>query len=281
MKAGSTTEQRTYLTIAGLGFEITCNDPALLAYLADRYAAFTDPSKDNFFVSIQVVSHSGNLIDLSGLISFSDREMHFTGPEVEGLIDLDRMRANLNFSSQYAFQVVDYFLRVVLAAAVFKAGGMMLHAAGIVRRGLAYLFFGHSGSGKTTVSRLSNAELVLNDDLVVLMPAGRGWQVYGTPFWNPTQVQPNSDSAGLMGFFRLIQDKRVYLESMATSQAIAEMIANIPVLPADPGHNFELLSRIQSLVREFPCYRLHFLPDASFWQVIETLDNLSVNDFRI
>ena len=69
-----------------------------------------------------------------------------------------------------AFEEVEYFLRVIYALLVFQAGGLLFHAAGIVRDGQCYLFFGHSGSGKTTVARLSSTDLVLNDDLVVLIP---------------------------------------------------------------------------------------------------------------
>lgn len=46
------------------------------------------------------------------------------------------------------------FLRVLTALQVLDHGGLLVHGAGIVRRGRAHVFFGPSGSGKTTVLRL-------------------------------------------------------------------------------------------------------------------------------
>jgi len=163
---------------------------------------------------------------------------------------------------------------VAYALLVFEVGGLMFHTAGIVRKGKAHLFFGHSGSGKTTVSRVSDTDTILNDDLLILLPqpgkdpANFKWMAYSTPFWNPTQVQPTRESAPVVGIYRLVQDRDVFLEPMGSGQALAEMISNIPVIPDDPARGTELLNRGTTFLKEVPAYRLHFLPDNSFWDVI-------------
>jgi len=165
---------------------------------------------------------------------------------------------------------LDYYVRVACAVLAFQAGGLLFHAAGIVRGGLGYVFFGYSGSGKTTVSRLSPHDVVLNDDLVLLMPADRGWTVQSTPFWNPSQVRPaGALAAPLAGLFHLVQDKQVYLETLYAAQAVAEVIASVPVIAADPSRTSQLLERGRRLIHAAPVYNLHFLPDPSFWPVVE------------
>jgi len=144
----------------------------------------------------------------------------------------------------------------------------MLHAAGIMRDKKTYLFFGHSGSGKTTISRLSTNKLVLNDDLVILMPENNGWQVYGTPFWNPTQVKPAAQNAPLVGLYKLVQDKSVFLKSIPASEALAELISNVPIIPADPGRTLKLIARLSEIMNSAPVQKLHFLPEPSFWDII-------------
>ncbi len=150
----------------------------------------------------------------------------------------------------------------------FQAGGLIFHAAGIIRQGKTYLFFGPSGSGKTTVARLSANDLVLNDDLLLLMPQEQGWLVHATPFWNPTQVKPTAHQGPLTAMFRLKQAKKVYLTEMGPGQALAELVANVPVIPLNPGYSQELFTRCQHLAQAVPLRYLHFLPDASFWEVV-------------
>jgi hypothetical protein len=61
----------------------------------------------------------------------------------------------------------------------------------------------------------------------------------------------------------------VYREALNRPQALAEMISNVPVIPADPGRSNDLLVRCARLLAAVPAYNLHFLPEPSFWEVID------------
>lgn len=259
------------LSIAGIGVSVVCNDESLLMQLSRLYREFALEGDEQFKVRIELRGREGVGAFLEVDTSFRDSIMEFKSPVYEGFVDTHNAYGQLSLSSSRPQDEVEYFLRVVYALLVFNAGGLLFHAAGIVRRERAFLFFGHSGSGKTTISRLSRDNVVLNDDLVVLLPQGEGWRAYATPFWNPTQIRPTSNSAPVAGLFRLVQDKDVFLEAMGKGQAIAEMIASVPVIPEDRSRGVELLARCGSLLEEVPSYRLHFLPDDSFWTVVDNL----------
>jgi hypothetical protein len=102
----------------------------------------------------------------------------------------DAQRAHLSVVAPHPFEPIDYFVRAALALLAFEAGGLLFHAAGLAWRGNGYAFFGNSGSGKTTVARVSSHAQILNDDLVVLLPDAVRWNIHATPFSNPTQVTP-------------------------------------------------------------------------------------------
>jgi hypothetical protein len=204
-------------------------------------------------------------------MSFHAHGLTLDAPQLAGSIDRTTGRAHLKLDTAYPLEGVEYFLRIAYAWLVFQRGGLMVHAAGILRAGKVCLFVGHSGSGKTTVSRASTEARVLNDDLIVLMPDGVAWQAYATPFWNPTQVAPAPLHGPLAGVFRLVQDRQVYLEPMTSGQALAELVSNTPVISADPAHQPDLLARGADVLRAPLAYRLHFLPDASFWRLIDPL----------
>ena len=262
------------LAIAGLRVELRCNDRGLADQLQARYRQYLASGTPHLTADVHWSgrSHSGYLADAG--MTFADGTLHLAAPGYDGAVDVKQGRARLQLSSTDPASDVEYFLRVCIALLAFEHGALLFHAAGIARKGRGYLFFGHSGSGKTTVARLSPDDLVLNDDLVLLMPEEQGWVVHATPFWNPSQLSPtNPASAPLAAMFRLMQAQEVRLEEMGQGEALAELVANVPVIPADPTRSHELLEVGRRLLRSVPAYRLHFLPDASFWSICVNLSS--------
>jgi hypothetical protein len=237
--------------------------------LAARYQDFLAEGEAQFTVQVKAgVPVGSRSVDPALTGCFKEGVFCFDHPSMKGEIDDRQDQGKLWVASDFKIESIEYYLRVVYALLAFRMGGIMMHAAGILRNGKAYLFFGHSGAGKTTVARLSSQDVVLNDDLIILLPEDGVWQAYGTPFWNPTQVRPSPRHAPLIGLYRLVQSKKVCLETLPASQALAELVANTPVLPEDPLRGGELMLRLAALLKEIPAFRLFFLPDDTFWRLI-------------
>jgi hypothetical protein len=257
------------LSIADLPLTLS-GDAALIAALVKRYAAFllTD-SAAPFVAHLERTGHTPRATDDRPLVFRADGA-HFTDPAYAGHIDLVQQRAALTLDSATPVEDADYFIRTLYALRLFEAGGLLFHAAGLVRRERGYLFFGQSGSGKTTVARLSRDAIVLNDDLVALMPHAGQWHIHATPFSNPTQHAPTGPRAAIVsGAYRLIQDRTVYVEDLPPASAVAEIVASSPIVCADPARTSDLIARARQLIARVPVRRLHFLPDDSFWEVVE------------
>ncbi len=201
---------------------------------------------------------------------FQAKRLHFTAAHYTGTLDVACQTGQLTCTSSQLFEAADYFVRTALALLAFEAGGLLFHAAGLAYHDRGYAFFGYSGSGKTTVARVSSRARLLNDDLVVLLPQAKRWNIFATPFSNPTQVQPaGNQQVPLTALYRLIQDRRVFLEALDPAVAVAEVIANSPIVCADPDRAVALLDRAVQLTRAIPVQRLHFLPADSFWSLID------------
>lgn len=122
---------------------------------------------------------------------------------------------------------VESALKVLLAARLAEAGGLLVHGVALAWRGRAALFTGPSGAGKSTLAALGKrAGLeVLADELVAVRP---GWRVEGTP-WN----EGVAGSAALAGVGTLAWAEAARLER-APAAAVVRVLAGNVLLP-DPG----------------------------------------------
>jgi hypothetical protein len=258
------------LEIAGLSLAVRTYDRRVQYGLAERYRLFPLRNTPRLTLYIYCAGRwrASALLDTG--MAFQGGRLLFTAPGYAGYVDVARGRGELALSSVQPVEDADYFLRCAFALLAFEAGGLLLHAAGLVRYDHAYLFLGHSGSGKTTVARLSSSALVLNDDLVLLWPTEDRWWAYATPFGNPSpQPMTVAGCAPLRALLGLVQDREVRLERARPALAVAEMVGNAPVVSADPGRAEALLGRCQQILQAVPYYRLHFLPDDSFWRIVD------------
>lgn len=255
------------LGIGQLGIELCCPDANSCTRLANRYRDFLVSNQPETQVQIFFSPEESEPAYPPG-INFVDQRLLVSEAGGWGWLSPFDRKGELYLGLHGSTGTVDYYLRAVFALLAYEAGGFMLHAAGVVKDGRALCFFGHSGSGKTTVSRYSPPGSVLNDDLLLLLPEGEEWIVHGTPFTNPTQVQPANRSAPLHGLYRLVQDRRVFVEPLDTGRGLAEIISCLPVLPADPVRSRLLMARVKNLLAKYPVKSLHFRQNLSFWDLL-------------
>jgi len=188
-------------------------------------------------------------------------------PGFAGQIDAGRGQALLRAHLAAEIADLDYFVRTAFAVRAFDQGAILVHAAGIVHRGVAYALFGQSGSGKTTAARLSKGKPVLNDDLILLRPTERGWEAWATPFGR--RRAPEVCSAPLRALFRLTQASKNRLEPLPPGVALGELVANSPVVNADPERSPALLARWEEVLRAVPIALLGFCRSDAFWEMID------------
>ena len=165
------------------------------------------------------------------------------------------------------------FLRVAYALLLIRHGGFLFHSAGMIRDGRGYVFYGHSGSGKSTITRLSREQAtLLSDDLVALRDYDGAWRVHGTPFWGELRNYPRTAaSAPLRGLFSLVKANDVALEPLPRGLAAADVVSSVPVTSTEPRLSTRLIDLCADLVARVPCYRLYFPRNDSFWRVIDEL----------
>ena len=187
-----------------------------------------------------------------------------------GSVDLTRNEGELRINPIWFIPSLATFVRNLFTLIlVLKDSGIALHALGVLKNGEVYVFFGPSGSGKTTVAQLSPEYVILSDDIVFIKPLGSSYGVFPTPYWGDMQ-QGDRENRGypLKGMFKLVKDREVYVKPYGLTHGISE-IFTVPHIPPNSLPFEDLLGRYQRLLKEVPCFEMHFTKDGRFWEAIQ------------
>jgi hypothetical protein len=203
----------------------------------------------------------------------TDDHLSLWSYEFAGRLDYSKRRAVLSIVEEQGERFdrgLENFLRVLTASFILEQGGMLLHASGVVRDGVAHLFFGPSGRGKTTVTLLSPRDVVLSDDLSLIVRNGERFEAAGIPFGMAHHRTPDTrDSFPIASLNSLVQAPDVGREPLTGARALAEICASLPFVMQETGQSRKALEVAGRLLQAVPAYRLRFRKDPSFWDVLE------------
>lgn len=165
------------------------------------------------------------------------------------------------------FDPLEFPIEEILVSNYLARGrGILVHACGIVdSAGRGHLFLGHSGDGKTTLSRLWAATPgvhILSDDRIIVRLDERGYRMYGTP-WHGEAEYASAASAPVSFVYFIEHGDRNHLTPQAPAAAAARLFARgFPPFfdAAAVGFILDFQGALASLV---PCATFAFVPDLS------------------
>lgn len=170
--------------------------------------------------------------------------------------------------------IFENVLRVVVAYHLLGQGGVLLHSAAVADDAGAHVFFGPSGAGKTTISRLGIAmnHSVLSDDMNALRVTAQGVVVEKLPFAGDIgQTQATADGAyPVRHLCRLAKGHAPALRAMRAAPAMAALLECAPFVNRNPYRYDDLLAGLQSLCDRLPVQALTFAADHRVWNLLRT-----------
>ena len=147
-----------------------------------------------------------------------------------------------------------------LALEILHHDVFLMHASVIEVDGEGYAFLAHSGTGKTTQTRLwlehfSSRARVINGDkpLIRVMPDGT-FVAYGTPWCGKEGMGCNA-SVPLKALFLLERSAVPACEPAGQEYSIDRLFHQL-LMPEKPEQMMLLLDMVDKLVETMPCYRL-------------------------
>lgn len=165
------------------------------------------------------------------------------------------------------------FLRYLLPRLLLQKNKILFHSSCIVdpKTLRAFLFFGPSGAGKTTISQLCNEGIVLGDDMNLLYTvvgepkvevSALGQRYYAPEYFN----RPFN----IAGCFWLQQDESVQVRTLNDS-AITKILSSLTGLFWDQLSQPEIdksLLIARQLEKRLPIYQLNFNKTKEVWNYV-------------
>jgi hypothetical protein len=164
---------------------------------------------------------------------------------------------------------IDSVLRIVHTLVLARQNGFLLHAASAIRNGKAFIFAGVSGAGKTTISRLAPADVILlTDEISYLRKQGERYVAFGTPFAGELARVGENVSAPVQALYLLAQGPQNQIETVSAGEAARSLLANTLFFAGEEEFVRAVFHAAFDFVSRIPVLRLTFVPDSRVWELI-------------
>lgn len=158
---------------------------------------------------------------------------------------------------RYTPYAVENMLRMLLAYVLYETKrGFLLHSAGVVFKDRAYLFFGKSGSGKSTWSSMQKGKVLLSDELVAVSESESTFMAHSTPFWGDFKHCPVKTQAKVGAAFHLNGQKKFTVRPLGLPDALFALLPCVVFY----GHFADryLFDKALKFARSIPCFDFSF-----------------------
>lgn len=160
---------------------------------------------------------------------------------------------------------IDNAAMLVYAFATADKATLLFHSSVTVLDGKAYMFLGHSGTGKSTHSQqwhaaFPEAHLLNDDNPAVRVLEDQRVVVYGTPWSGKTPCYKN-ESAPVQALVQLAQAPENKITRLKMTQAYPYILASVSGLKVMPEMMDRIFESIAKVLEISPVYRLECLPN--------------------
>ena len=257
------------LEIGGMPILLHMQDASFRQLLALRYAGFVgSPSPPKFQFDVELTAPLADHPEEDVRVQMQDGVWRLRRGDFRARWDPRAGRGHIRQSANpYA---IDSVLRIVHTLILAREGGFLLHSAGAIRNGRAFLFAGVSGAGKTTISRVAPPDVrLLTDEVSYIRRDHDGYRACGTPFAGELARVGENCSAPIGRLFFLQQGPENKIEGMAKAEAIRRLMRNILFFAQDPELVEDVFQSACEFVERVPVERLTFVPDSRVWSLIQ------------
>ncbi|MCY1033099.1 hypothetical protein OV207_16640 [Corallococcus sp. BB11-1] len=261
------------VTLAGWTVALDVEEAALAATLRRVFGAFLASEAGDAPVDARIVLRAPSISrpppavrELPRLEAGASGTLRVEGEDYAAVLSEDRTHADVTGDGRFPVETV---LKVMLASALARRGGLLIHGVGLEWGGRAALFVGPSGAGKSTLGGLwrDAGGTVLADELVAVWPEeGGGWRAAGTP-WN---VLSSATESALVAVGTLAWDAASRWEAQGAGAVARVLLLNALLPEPTVAGRGALVASAGRVLSSVETARLVFSRDASAAAVVRT-----------
>jgi hypothetical protein len=201
-------------------------------------------------------------------VAEDEKRVRFWRPGLSLDADLERYRAKAYVTHPEEWM---YAHRIIFSLGYLNLGGILLHAASVVKNGMAYVFTGHSGAGKSTIVRNSPRLPVLSDEVlgVQVRPDNSHPIAFGSPFFGDWGRPGEEMSAPIKGIYFPVKSSHNRLEPLNAAETLALLLPCVWSFTTWEPRLRAMFDITTQLAERIPGYRLHCRPEPSLWEVLD------------
>lgn len=146
---------------------------------------------------------------------------------------------------------------------------LCLHSSVVIDNEHAYVFLGHSGAGKSTVTQLSKPRKHLGDDMNILSLTKEGLTIEAALLGQAYEVEAvKGQQFPIAGFFWLEQSTENKLIKQRPLEAAYYLSQSAPGLEVNDESYQQLLNFVFKVAAKLPFYSMKFRRESSIWESI-------------
>ena len=266
-----------------LCFAIRAKNPVYDQFLKRYYKDFLTQLEPDLTIDLDVVGHNER-IPLPDSILMSNvvkgNRFNFHEGLIEGDLDIKHNHCEVQVKEALfkRIRIFEHFLFQAYYTVIknLDLPSFLVHGCAVSRDGYGFLFSGPSGSGKSTIASLSSEHTVLGDEIALIKKGKNSYSISATPFRGDYKKNVN-ESAPLKKVFLIKHGKRNEIIKISKREFVARFVREViyPGTLLSNGRKDEFLDMMdfsRDIAECVPFYELGFLPDKSFWQCIDEIN---------